>query len=300
MRKTRREFLRDAALIGAGAAGLGSGRADAREAISREGPPRLRVSCAAYSYRRFLTGPEKSMDLDDFIEACAAANLDGVELTAYYFPQPVTEEYLRRLKRKCYVLGLDISGIGVGSKMCLPPGKERESEIAEVKTRLDYAVVMGAPYCRVFAGGVPEGATYEQALAWCIECLEQVSEYGGKRGVMVGLETHGGITSTPEQTLRIVEGVKSDWFGLNLDVANFHGEDPYADAAKVARYAITVHLKTEVRPAGKPKEPMDLRRVVDLLRAVNYRGYLTIEHEADEDPREAVPRYVQVLRGIVG
>lgn len=239
------------------------------------------------------------MDLDRFVEACAAAGLDGVELTAYYFPELVTREYLHHIKRKCYLLGLDISGVAAGSRMCLPPGRERDSQIAGAKAWVDHAAVLGAPYCRVFAGGVPTGATYRQALEWCVDCLEQVSEYAGQRGVMVGLENHGGITSTPEQTLSIVERVKSEWFGLNLDVANFHGDDPYADAAKVACHAISVHLKTEVRPAGKPKQPMDLVRVVDMLRTAGYRGYLTIEHEADEDPREAVPRYAAALRQVL-
>lgn len=299
--RTRREFLRDAALLAVGAAALSgdSQPARARGSIVRKEQPRMRLSCAAYSYRRFLAGPEKNMDLDGFIEACAAADFDGVELTGYYFPEPITDEYLHHIRRECYLLGLDISGTGHRNDFCLPPGAERDREIASVKAWIDYAAIMGAPFCRVFAGGVPKGASYEQTLAWCIECIEAVSEYGGNRGVMVGLETHGGITSTAEQTLRIVEGVKDDWFGLNLDIANYHTEDPYAEAAKVARYAITVHLKTEVSPAGKPKQPMDFKRVIEILRAVNYRGYLTIEHEAAEDPREAVPRCAKTLQDLL-
>ena len=299
--RTRREVLREAMLVAAGVAACGGMTmpANAREPIGRRGQPRLRLSCAAYSYRRFLAGPEKNMDLDDFVAACAAAELDGVELTGYYFLEPVTEDYLHLIKRKCYLLGLEITGTGHRNNFCQPPGEARDRDIARVKEWVDHAAVMGAPYCRIYAGGVPEGATYEQALAWCVECIEQVSEYGGRRGVMLGLEVHGGLTSTAEQTLRIMEGVKSDWFGLNLDIGNYHTDDPYADTAKVAAYAITVHLKTEVRPAGQPKQPMDFPRVIDILRAANYRGYLTIEHEADEDPREAVPRYARILRGLL-
>jgi sugar phosphate isomerase/epimerase len=299
--KTRREFLRDAALMAAGAAAVGGAarQTAAAETPERHGLARMKLSCAAYSYRRFLAGPEKNMDLDGFVEACAAAGFDGVELTAYYFPDPITDEYLHHIKRKCYLLGLDISGTGHRNDFCRPPGPERDRDIAHVKAWIDYAAIMGAPYCRIFAGGVPKDATYEQALAWCIECIEQVSEYGGKRGVMVGLETHGGLTSTAEQTLRIVGGVKSDWFGLNLDIANLRAEDPYAEAEKLARHAIAVHLKTEVNPAGKSKQPMDFRRVIGIFRAINYRGYLTLEYEANEDPREAVPRCAKVLQGLL-
>jgi len=296
---TRRQFLGRAALATAAAVGAAAPGA-ARPPLERKAAPRLKLSCAAYSYRRFLAGPEKNMDLDAFIEACAAAELDGVELTGYYFPQPITQDYLHHLKRKCYLLGLDITGTGLRNNFCRPPGEERDRDIAVVKSWIDYAAVLGAPYCRVYAGGVPEGASYEQALAWCVDCLQQVSEYGARRGVMPGLEVHGGITSTAEQVLRIMEGVKSDWFGLNLDIANFHTPDPYADTERVARYAITVHLKTEVQPEGQPKQPMDFGRVIKIMRGAGFRGYLTIEHEADEDPREAVPRYAKLIRPLLG
>ena len=300
--RTRRQFLRDAAVLaasGAAASAAANKPAYARAPIERKEGPRLKLSCAAYSYRRYLTGEHPKMTLDDFVEACAAADLDGVELTGYYFPQPITDEYLHDIKRKCYLLGLDISGTGHRNDFCRPPGPERDNDITSVKQWIDYAVVLGAPFCRIFAGGVAKDQTHDDTLKWCVEAIQTVSEYGGTRGVMCGLETHGGLTATAEETLRIIEGVKSDWFGLNLDPANFHTEDPYADTAALAKYAITVHLKTEVAPSGKGKQPMDFQRIIDIMRAVNYCGYLTIEHEADEDPAEAVPRYAKILRGLL-
>lgn len=297
---TRRQFLRNAALFAAGGAAAGGGAAFARDPIQRSDGPRLKLSCAAYSYRSYLVGEKPAMTVEDFIDACAAANLDGVELTGYYFPQPISDGYLHHIKRKCYLLGLDISGTGHRNDFCRPPGAERDHDIAWVKQWIDYAAILGAPFCRIYAGGVHQGQTYDDTLRWCVEAIQEVSEYGGTRGVMCGLETHGGITATGEETLRILEGVKSDWFGLNLDIANFHTEDPYADTGLLAKYAITVHLKTEVNPGGRGKQPMDFQRVIEIMRGVNYRGYLTIEHEADEDPAEAVPRYAKVLRGLLG
>jgi sugar phosphate isomerase/epimerase len=301
--RTRRQFIRDAAMLaaaGAAASGIGNVPTYAREPVERHQPPRLKLSCAAYSYRNYLTGQNPKMTLEDFVDACAAANFDGVELTGYYFPQPIAPEYLHRIKRKCYLLGLDISGTGHRNNFCRPPGPDRDKDIAWVKQWIDYAVILGAPFCRIFAGDVFESQTYEDTLRWCVDAIQQVSEYGGTRGVMCGLETHGGITATGEQTMRIIEGVKSDWFGLNLDIGNFRTADPYADAALLAKYAITAHLKTEVHPAGKEKQPMDFQRVIDIMRGVNYRGYLTIEHEANEDAAEAVPRYAKLLRGMLG
>ncbi|UCH36306.1 MAG: sugar phosphate isomerase/epimerase [Armatimonadota bacterium] len=300
--RTRREFIRDAAILAAGgaaASAAGGGAAYARDPIERTQGPRLKLSCAAYSYRRYLGGDNPAMTVEEFLDACAAMDLDGVELTGYYFPQPVTDEYLHHIKRTCYLLGLDISGTGHRNNFCRPPGPDRDKDIAWVKQWIDHARVLGAPFCRIYAGGVQEGQSHDDTFKWCVEAIQEVSEYGGTRGVMCGLETHGGLTATGEETQRILEAVKSDWLGLNLDIANFHTEDPYADTELVAKYAITVHLKTEAHPAGQDKQPMDFQRVIDIMRGVNYRGYLTIEHEANEDPAEAVPRYAKILRGLL-
>jgi len=296
---TRRQFLRNAGLLGVGAALALRAPAWARPHLVRTAAPSLKLSCCAYSYRRFLQGPEKNMSVEDFVRVCADAGLDGVELTGYYFPEPVTAGYLHGLKRTCYLLGMDIVGTGHRNSFTVPPGEQRDKEIAWVKTWVDYAVILGAPFCRVFAGDVPPGASREQAIKWCAECLDEAGEYAGRRGVMLGVETHGGITDTAEHVTALMEAVTSDWVALNLDPANFHTPDPYADTAAVAKYACTVHLKTQVRPQGKPVAEMDFGRIADILRGVNYRGYLSIEHEANEDPREAVPRYAKVIRAVL-
>src|SRR5262249_37593490 len=124
--------------------------------------------------------------------------------------------------------------------------------------------------------------------------------HAAKFGVYLALENHGGITGTAEQVLAIVKAVNHDWFGVNFDTGNFHGEDPYAELAQIAPYAVTVQIKTEVQRKGKPKEEADLKRVIDLLRSVNYRGYVALEYEAAEDPRTAVPVHIETLKKLMG
>ena len=124
-------------------------------------------------------------------------------------------------------------------------------------------------------------------------------DHAAKFGVYLALENHGGITGTAEQMLAIVRGVKSDWFGVNLDTGNFRTKDPYADLARIAPYAVNVQLKTEIQRQGAKKEEADLKRLVTILRKANYRGYVALEYEAAEDPKAAVPRYVKILRGLL-
>lgn len=275
-----------------------SGTSGVIEPFPRTGRPAPKLSCAAYSFRQFLTTKPPQMTLEDFIERCAEWGLDGVELTSYYF---VSREpsYLHGLKRKAFLLGLDISGTSVGNHFCLPPGEERERQIRMVKEGIDAAVELGAPCLRVFAGSLPQGRSEEEGRRWVIECLEEVCPYAEERGVFLALENHGSLTATAEQVLAILKPISSPWLGLNLDTGNFRTPNPYADIEQVAPYAITVHVKTEIAPQGRGRQEADFPRIVDILRKAGYRGYLALEYEAAEDPRVAVPRVVQRLREVI-
>jgi len=94
--------------------------------------------------------------------------------------------------------------------------------------------------------------------------------------------------------LRIVEEVKHEWLGVNLDTGNF-SEDPYGSMALLVPKAITVQVKTEVRTAAG-KEEANIPRIINILREANYRGYVALEYEGKEDPMIAVPQYLAKLR----
>jgi sugar phosphate isomerase/epimerase len=296
MNQSRREFLRQGAILAAGtAAAMAPGQVKAIEPITRTGGSRLKLSCCAYSYRQFLSGRNRTMTLDDFIETAAQMGLDGVELTAYYFPGEMTPEYLNHLKHKTFLLGLDISGTAVGNQFLNPPGPAREKNVAQIKQWVDYSAALGATCMRVFGGNVPKGVSLEQAQKWTIECIEECCDHAGKRGVILALENHGGITASPKEMLPIVQGVKSKWFGMNLDTGNFGTPEPYADLATMAPYAVTTHVKTAIKG-----QPADFERIIKILKEAGYRGYVSLEYEAREDPRTAVPRTMKALRELVG
>ena len=123
----------------------------------------------------------------------------------------------------------------------------------------------------IFAGNLERGDTEERRSSRVLTAFQEVCDHAGQFGIFLALENHGGI-GTPEQMLTLVRAVKSDWFGVNLDTANFHTADPYADLARIAPYAVVCQIKTEVQ-RGRAKEQADLRRL-GILRAANFRGYV--------------------------
>lgn len=302
---SRRHFLQTATSAAA-AALIPSWAARAATPPVRNGKPHFKLSLAAYSFNRFLPKnwpqPRESnatMTLEDVIDFAADLDLDGVELTSYYFDREVTPAYLRSLQERCFRLGLDISGTAIGNDFCLVDGPERDAELALTRQWIDYSALLGAPVIRIFAGKTPKEDTESAALERCVAGINESVRYAGERGVALALENHGGITATPEQLLAIVERVDaSPWFGVNFDSGNFRTADPYGDLAKIAPYAINAQVKVAMHP-GEQSEPADLPRIVDILRQAQYRGYLVLEYEESEDPQIAIPQYVDELRQLI-
>ena len=289
---TRRQWMVSSVALATTASPL----AQAIEPPARAAPARFQFSLAAYSYRRLLQGDPPELTLFDFIDDCVEFGLQGTELTSYYFPQPVTNEYLRQLKYHCFRQGIDVSGTAIRCDFGQPPGDQRDAEIAEVKRWIQRAEILGAPVIRIFAGHQPEGQSAEQTHQLIVEGIDECCEYAGEHGVHLALENHGGPTATAEGLLAIVRDVDSKWFAVNLDTGNFHSDDVYGEIQQSAPYAINVQVKVVVSGPDKQKHPADFGRIARILRDVNYRGYVVLEYEEPGDPREASREYLNHLR----
>jgi sugar phosphate isomerase/epimerase len=299
----RRAFLTGVAATASSLAISGSPHsgsvASASDPIHRNGTPKFKFSLAAYSYRRLLQGDDASLTLDDFIDDCAKMQLDGTELTSYYFPDPVTPKYLRTLKRRAFRAGLAISGTAIRNDFGYPEGSaERKQWLDHTKKWIDYAEVLGAPVIRIFAGHQQKGTTPEQSYDLMVSGMQESCEYAGKHGIHLALENHGGPTATAAGLLGLVEAVDSPWFGVNLDTGNFHGDDIYGELEKVAPYALNVQVKVVVSGPDKKKFPADFERVAGILKKSGYRGYVVLEYEESGNPREECPKFIDKLREV--
>jgi|YelNatPaOPRAMG01_1025707.scaffolds.fasta_scaffold00031_39 sugar phosphate isomerase/epimerase len=257
--------------------------------------PMMKLGCCAYSYRKYLTSGE--MKLEDFIDEAARLGLDGIQLTTYYY-ESTQPSYLHRLKFRAYKLGLDIPDIATRTNFCQKDLEVRIRQAEEMKQWIDAAVELGANGIRVFGGNIPKGATPDEAVDWTVDGLLRALEYAEKRGVILALENHGGVTETADLVLKIRSKINSPNFALLLDTANFR-TNTYEEIKKVAPYAVTTHVKTEVFAPDGGKRPVDTERIIRTLAEVGYRGYLHIEYEAEEEPRVAIPRFVAELRATV-
>ena len=100
--------------------------------------------------------------------------------------------------------------------MCQAGGAIRAEEVQRIQQWVDAAGLLGASHIRVFAGNLPGGATEEQGIAWVVETMKPACDYAAKRGVTLGIENHGGMTTRAATTLKILRQVDSPYAGINL------------------------------------------------------------------------------------
>jgi sugar phosphate isomerase/epimerase len=128
--------------------------------------------------------------------------------------------------------------------------------------------------------------------------LKEAAPYAGSKGVILGLENHGGITEKASTIVGIVKAVDSPWVGVNLDTGNFSRE-AYAQIAEILPYAVNAQFKTNIRDESGKSAPSDWARIIRMFRDAGYRGYFALEYEDREDATVAVPRLTRELNKLV-
>lgn len=295
----RRQFLGSAAAT-AGALGLAS--AAAMEPLVRPIPGRVRLSLAAYSMRQYMALDDQgaqAMNNYQFLDYCRELGLSAAELTSYYFPRDTDEAAMRRLRLHCQKIGMTISGGAIRNDFCQAPGPKLDADIAHTKRWIDLYAALGVSVIRIFAGQQPEGDSLQVALDRCATVCQEVCRYAEERGVVLALENHGGVTALASGLLGIVQQVDSPAFGVNFDCGNFRStSDPYAELAEIAPYAVNAQVKVDIYPNGQ-HEMTDLARVIKILRDAGYSGWVALEYEAKEEPKTAIPRWIDELKPLL-
>lgn len=285
---SRREFTRNAALAGAASISLpvikGFGIEPGRSEKSQTTGD-LKISLNAFSFDKPLR--EGTMSLDDLLDFCAKTGFAGVDLTGYYFPgYPAvpTDEYIYHIKRKAFLLGIDLGCTGVRNDFTWGDPVKREAEKKLVKEWIQVAGKLGAPGVRIFAGVLSkEEYTWDQRATWIVNDIRECAEYGKKSGVMIALQNHYDFMKSPAEVEKIIKMVDHSWVGLMLDIGSYHSPDPYADIAATAKYAITWQMKEKVF-INDTQVDTDYEKIISIVRQCGYRGYLPLETLGDGDP----------------
>ncbi len=269
--------------------------------VAREPGVHLKLALNAYSFDKALR--DGSMTLAQTVEYCAQHGFEGLDATGYYFPgypKAPSDDYIYGLKRTAFTNGVSISGTGVRNDFAQDNAAARRSDIRMVKDWIEVAGKLGAPVIRVFTGPkMPEGRTFDQVLEWMIPHFQECAEYGKRHGVIVAVQPHWDFLKSAADTIRVVNAVNSEWFGVILDVGSLRRTDPYREIETVVPYAVSWQIKEEVYFDDKAT-PIDLAKVKAVIDRAGYRGFLPIEALGGGDQRVKVAQFLTKVRAVFG
>ena len=284
---SRREVLGSLALLPSVALGA-TPRADG-------GDPRLKTAICAYSFRKALG--DGSLSYLDLVDLAVDHGIDGIDSTVYWFPREDLDGFLAAFRRKAYLAAVELPSIAIRTDLCRPDERAQEREVAWLRHWVDVSYRLGSSHIRVFGGNVPQGSSEDEAAGWVAEILKRAGDYAAGKGVVLGLENHGGITARAERIIQIVRAADHPNVGINLDTGNFRS-DPYQQIEMCLPYAVNSQFKVDIRDEDGNHTPSDWDRIVRMFADAGYRGYLALEYEAAEDPFVAVPRHLARLRDL--
>jgi L-ribulose-5-phosphate 3-epimerase len=307
----RRRFLAQAGAVAAAGVTASVGWAapiGPQPAQTGKRPNRIGVS--TYSFWQFRQKDLRS--IETCIDLAAEMGFDAVEILHRQMERE-DNTYLQNLKRRAFVNGLDLCGFSTHQTFLSPDEKVRRKNIDHTLHCIDLAYKLGIPTIRVNTGtwgtsknfnelmknrGIEpplKGYSDDDGFKWVIDSLGQCLKRAEECGVILGLENHWGLGRTAEGVLRVVNALKSPWLKVTLDTGNFL-EDPYDRLEMLAPHAVLVQAKTYYGGGTWYTLDLDYDRIARLLRRHKYHGYISLESEGRDNPRQAVPRSLAMLR----
>jgi sugar phosphate isomerase/epimerase len=255
----------------------------------------MKVGIDSYCYHRFFgevypdqKPPAKNMTMQDFLTRAKELEVDGVSLESCFFPS-YDAAWFKDLKAQ-----LDEYKFDRVYAWGHPDGLERGQNWTaydEMVAGIPHAKAIGADVMRVVGSSLmfrhePHGPQIE-AL---VKMFKKAVVIAKDHGVKMAVENH--IDFTSDEILQLLEGVDSEYFGLNFDTGNFLRllDNPVKGMEKLAPYVLATHVK-DLMPdknfsptdwhffAGVPVGMglIDNEALAKLLSKAGFKGFLAVE-----------------------
>ncbi len=270
---------------------------------------RIKLSVSSYSYWHFKGD---KYPIDKVIDEAARMGLDGIDILHRQM-EGEDNAYIQKLKRHAFENGIALTCLSIHQGFVFPDKAERQKNIDHTIHCIELAAKMGIPSMRLNTGRwntiksfdefmknrgqepAIAGYSEDDAFGWCIDGVAECVKRAEELGVLLALENHWGLAATPQGMLRIHQAINSPWLQLLMDTGNFL-ENPYDKLEMIAPKTCFVQAKTYYGGGVWYSLDLDYERIVNILKKVNYQGYISIEFEGNEAPETGVRKSVELLR----
>ena len=255
----------------------------------------MKIGIDSYCYHRFFGEvypgqkiPAKNMTMQDFLRRAKELDVDGVSLESCFFPS-FEDGWLMELKAQLDEYGLD-RVYAWGHPDGLERGKNWDA-YNDMIANIPRAKAIGADVMRVVGSSLMfRNEPHEPQIEALIKMFKEAVKVAESYGVKLAVENH--IDFTADEILRLLEGVGSEYFGLNFDTGNFLRllDDPVRGMEKLAPYVYATHVKDlfpdkNASPtdwfffAGVPvgRGLINNQKLAGYLHKANFKGFLAVE-----------------------
>jgi len=289
------------ATAGLGLVGVGSRRVGAAE---RRQP--FLISLAEWSLHRTLFS--RKLDHLDFPRVAKADfGLDAIELVNQFFKDKAKDTgHLTEFRKRAKDQGVRILLIMVDGEGALgePDEAKRKQAVENHYKWIEAAKFFGCHSIRVNAETHAVGS-YDEQMARAADGLRRLAEYAARHGLNVLVENHGHLSSNGAWLAGVMKQVDLPNCGTLPDFGNFRIRDQeeydrYQGVAELMPFAKAVSAKSHDFDSEGNEIHTDYRRMLKLVLAAGYRGYVGIEYEgsrlSEADGIRATLRLLEKVR----
>lgn len=247
------------------------------------GNPLFGISLAQWSLHRTLF--DGTIDNLDFPrEAKRTYGIDAVEYVNQFFKDKAKDlKYLGELSQRAADVGvrnLLIMCDGLG-KLGDPDAAARTAAIENHFPWVEAAKRLGCHSIRVNAASA---GSFDEQQKLAADGLSRLAEYAGQLELNVIVENHGGLSSDGGWLASVMRLVDRPNVGTLPDFGNFYDYDRYQGVEELLPYAKGVSAKSHSFDAEGNETKTDYRRMLRLVIAAGYSGFVGIEYEGQDLP----------------
>ena len=244
------------------------------------------ISLAEWSLHRALFAGE--LDNLDFPRVTREEyGIEAVEYVNSFFKEKARDRaYLTDLKTRCDDHGVRSLLIMCDGEGALgdPDEAARLQAVENHHRWVEAARFLGCHSIRVNARSA---GTPDEQRDLAVDGLRRLAEFAAPMGINVVVENHGGLSSNGAWLASVMQGVDHPRCGTLPDFGNFQlaeGEwyDRYQGVAELMPYAKAVSAKSHVFDESGDEREIDFLRMMRIVLAAGYEGFVGIEYEGTE------------------
>ena len=262
--------------------------------------------------------------VEKVIDIVSELGFGAIELSAVrphiYYPEDYAKEDIKKIRDLTGSAGLKIVGLHTDdgssffSNLTHYNEKVRRWKVNNLKTNAELASLLGTKMISTTPGYYSAiGTPKQKAWEWAKQGLTEAAQTCVNHDVVIALEPcPGTVVADSRDGLLMIEQIGSDNVKLLLDTGHammaFHnnwmenGPHPIDSIHDLKKHLVHVHLDDNNGVMDEHLVPgtgvIDFKAILDALRGIKYRGYLSIEI-AVRDPRTGFKRSKQYLEPLL-